>query len=160
MGEEDLFAIFFCINLITDILDGLIARVFNMQTELGAKLDSLADMGLYINALIGGFIFKWDVVEPHILMVLVFAFFYLSMELYTFWKFKKHASFYLYSSKIGGYIQGAFFFFAYQFLPWLFYVSMIWGVLSFIEAMACTYILKEPASNAKGLYWLRKALKD
>ncbi len=89
MGEEGLFAIFFCINLVTDILDGLIARVYNMQTELGVKLDSLADMGLYINTLIGGFIFRWDVVEPHILMVLVFAFFYLSMELYTFWKFKK-----------------------------------------------------------------------
>jgi hypothetical protein len=27
-----------------------------MQTELGAKLDSLADIGLYINALIGGFL--------------------------------------------------------------------------------------------------------
>ena len=56
MGEEQLFAIFFCINSITDILDRFIAGVFNMRTELGAKLDSLADIGLYINALIGGFL--------------------------------------------------------------------------------------------------------
>lgn len=162
MGDERLFAIFFCINLITDILDGLIARLFNMKTELGAKLDSLADIGLYINALIGGFVFKWNDIEPHLWIVIVFMICYALMEFYAFVKFKSHASFHLYSSKIGGYIQGTFFFvlFAIQFVPWLFYLAMVWGVLSFIEVMLCTAILKQPKSNVKGLYWLRKALKD
>jgi len=39
-GEENLFAIFLCVNLVTDILDGLIARMFNLKTKFGAKLDS------------------------------------------------------------------------------------------------------------------------
>ena len=162
MREEQLFAIFFCISLITDILDGLIARVFNMKTELGARLDSLADIGLYINAVIGGIFFKWAEVQPHAWMVGVFAFYYLAMELFSFWKFRKHASLHLYSSKVGGYIQGSFFFllFAYQFIPWMFYLSMVWGILSFIEVILCTALLDEPESNVKGLYWLRKIPKD
>ena len=43
LGEEQLFFYWFLINMFTDALDGFIARKFNMQTKLGAKLDSLAD---------------------------------------------------------------------------------------------------------------------
>lgn len=91
-----------------------------MLTELGARLHSLADIGLYVSVLIGGFIFKWSEIEPHLWMVFIFS--YLLMELFSFLKFKKHASLNLHSSKVGGYIQGSFFFllFAYPFLPWMF----------------------------------------
>ncbi len=41
-GKERLFAIFLIINLVTDFLDGLIARLFKQETDLGAKLDSFA----------------------------------------------------------------------------------------------------------------------
>ncbi|HTL80492.1 MAG TPA: CDP-alcohol phosphatidyltransferase family protein, partial [Bacteroidia bacterium] len=51
--REHWFSILFCINLVTDILDGLIARLFRMTTALGAKLDSLADAGMYILAFFG-----------------------------------------------------------------------------------------------------------
>ncbi len=160
--QELLFAIFFCIGLITDILDGLIARLFNMKTEFGARLDSLADVGLYINALIGGIVFKWEAVAPHAWMVVTFVLFYVAMELMSYLKFRSHASLHLYSSKVGGYIQGVFFFilFSYAFIPWLFYLAMIWGIASFIEVMLCVYILKEPKNNVKGLYWLLKSSKD
>ncbi len=39
-GKESLFAIFLVINLVTDFLDGLLARALKQQTALGAKLDS------------------------------------------------------------------------------------------------------------------------
>ena len=101
-----------CIGLITDILDGLIARLFNMKTEFGARLDSLADVGLYINALIGGIVFKWEAVAPHAWMVVTFVLFYVAMELMSYLKFRSHASLHLYSSKVGGYIQGVFLFYS------------------------------------------------
>src|SRR5580765_5064165 len=50
--NESLFSLFITISLITDILDGLIARLFKMQTKIGAKLDSWADTGTYILAFI------------------------------------------------------------------------------------------------------------
>ena len=56
-GAEQLFAVFICINLITDILDGLIARTFKLQTRFGARLDSLADVTTYISAILGLFCF-------------------------------------------------------------------------------------------------------
>ena len=41
--HRDLFVVLLCISLITDILDGLIARTFRMESKLGARLDSFAD---------------------------------------------------------------------------------------------------------------------
>jgi Phosphatidylglycerophosphate synthase len=52
-ADKDLFILLLSINLISDILDGLIARLFNLQTEFGAKLDSVADIGTYLMAFIG-----------------------------------------------------------------------------------------------------------
>lgn len=62
--EERVFVVLLIINLITDILDGFIARKFNMQTEFGARLDSIADVGTYILAVIGIFIFKAEDFAP------------------------------------------------------------------------------------------------
>ena len=51
--DRNLFILLISVNLITDILDGLIARLFNLQTEFGAKLDSVADIGTYLMAFLG-----------------------------------------------------------------------------------------------------------
>ncbi|MEL6651216.1 MAG: CDP-alcohol phosphatidyltransferase family protein, partial [Bacteroidota bacterium] len=57
-GYEEIFVVLLCVNLITDILDGMIARIFKMQTEIGARLDSIADLGTYVLAILGIFLFK------------------------------------------------------------------------------------------------------
>lgn len=42
-----LFLLVYCLTGLTDILDGFIARVTHTTTELGAKLDSIADLLFY-----------------------------------------------------------------------------------------------------------------
>ncbi len=42
-----LFLVIYCLTGLTDILDGFIARVTHTTTELGAKLDSVADLLFY-----------------------------------------------------------------------------------------------------------------
>ncbi len=51
-GQSDLFAIFLIISLVTEVLYGLIARMFDMQTEFGARLDSVGDQDTYLLALL------------------------------------------------------------------------------------------------------------
>ena len=102
-------------NLITDILDGLIARTFNMQTEIGAKIDSIADTGTYILAIFGVFQFKYSDFEPHLFSFLLFIGLFLACNLLSLVKFKQMPSLHLYSWKLGGYIQGSFFFVLFAF---------------------------------------------
>ena len=161
-GEEKLFAIFLCINLITDILDGLIARTFNLQTEFGARLDSLADNGTYILAFLGIYKFKIEQLSGDIWMLWLYMALFILGYLVSYIKYRKFQSLHLYSTKIGGYIQGIFFFvlFAKTYNQELYYAAMIIGYLSCIEEVIILLISKEPKSNVKGLFWVLKDIKQ
>jgi len=157
-GNERLFAIFLIINLITDALDGIIARAFRMQTELGARLDALADVGMYISAITGILVFKAADFAPHLLSLYIYIGAFACSVLISLLKFRRFPSLHLYSSKTGGYFQGIFFFvlFVFGFYVWFYYFVIVWAILAFCEQIYVQWALKEPMSNAKGLYWVLK----
>lgn len=157
-NRENAFVIFLIINLITDILDGAIARMFNMQTEFGARLDSIADDGTIVLAITGILFFKLNDFSPHLFSFLLFLFFYLLTIIISMIKFKRLASFHLYSAKIAAYIQGVFFIvlFVFDFYPLFYYFMIIWGIASFMENIIIQVMEPELISNAKGLYWVLK----
>lgn len=157
-GKENLFAIFLVINLLTDVADGIIARQFNMVTEFGAKLDSMADNFTYLLAFLGLFVFKLADFLPHIASFVFWFILMISTVIVSLIKFKRFSSFHLYSFKIGGYIQGAFFIllFTVGFITPIYYFMVIWGILASIEHITIQLIISEPRSNARGLYWILK----
>jgi CDP-diacylglycerol--glycerol-3-phosphate 3-phosphatidyltransferase len=161
-GDEHLFAIFLIINLITDVLDGFIARTFHCETELGARLDSIADIGTYILATAGIFMFKYTDIEPHLVLFIIFISLFFITDIVSLIKFKRFSSLHLYSWKIGGYLQGSFFItlFSIGFYELFFYFIMLWGILAFIEHILIQMIITEMKSNAKGLYWVLKEKKS
>ena len=156
--QEQLFSILLTINLITDVLDGLIARCFNMRTELGARLDSIADLGTYIAAIAGVFFFKASDFYPHLGSFFTFISLLFLAHILSLIKFRRLPSLHLYSWKIGGYIQGAFFIvlFLFDFYTVFYYIMIVWGVLAFSEHIIIQLIIKKMQSNAKGLYWILK----
>jgi cardiolipin synthase len=155
-GFERLFVILLCINLVTDILDGWIARQFNMQTEIGAKLDSIADMGTFLLAFLGIYLFKLADFRPHAISFLTFIGLFVISHVLSVIKFGRFPSLHLYSWKIGGYIQGFFFFvlFVFGFNTPFYYVMVSWGIAAFTEHIIIQLIIPEMRSNAKGLYWV------
>jgi cardiolipin synthase (CMP-forming) len=157
-GRENLFAIFLVINLISDILDGYIARKFKMETLIGAKLDSFADNFNYVLALTGFFIFKMDDLRPHIVSLIIFISMLLLTVIVPLIKFRKFPSYHIYMTKIGGYIQGAFFvcLFTIGFITPFYYFMIVWGILGAIECIAIDIVIPEMRSNVKGLYWVLK----
>jgi CDP-diacylglycerol--glycerol-3-phosphate 3-phosphatidyltransferase len=157
-GQEKLFAIFLVINLLTDIVDGYIARRFKMETEIGAKLDSFADNFSYVLAFIGFFVFKRDDFRPHIVSFIIFISMLLLTVIVPLIKFRKFPSFHLYITKIGGYIQGSFFIclFTIGFITPFYYFMIVWGIMGAIECIAIDLIIPEMRSNVKGLYWVLK----
>ncbi len=157
-GWETLFAVFLTLNLLTDVADGYIARRYDMVTEFGARLDSIADNLTYLLAFTGIYMFKLDDFMPHIVSFLVFAGLLLSSILLSLVKFGRFPSLHLYSFKIGGYIQGAFFIilFTVGFITPFYYFMITWGIIAAIEHITIQLIIPEMRSDAKGLYWVLK----
>ncbi|MBS3915059.1 MAG: CDP-alcohol phosphatidyltransferase family protein [Bacteroidetes bacterium] len=155
-NKEGLVAILICINLVTDILDGIIARVFHMQTKLGARLDSLADVGTYILVFWALYLFKREELGMDMVGVWLFLGMYIFTHLVALIKFKTFPSLHLYSIKITGYLQGIYFFllFAYLHVSWWFWIAIGWGMVAWTEEFLVLIWLKEMQSNCKSIFHL------
>lgn len=161
LGHQGLFSFFICFNLFTDFLDGWIARQFNQMTEIGEKIDGLADNGTYVLAITGSIFFKWTDFQPHLVSFSVFLGLFAISRIYFLFKFGICHGFHAYSAKIGGYIHGLFFMvlFTLDFYDWLYYVMIISGTIIFLENLLIVYFLKESKSTVKGIYWLLRERK-
>lgn len=157
-GEKKLFIIMLSINLITDILDGFIARKFKLQTEFGARLDSIADIGSYILAFSGMSILERNFINEYKIEFIIIISLYILPQLISFIRFKRPTSFHLYISKVTGYIQGIFIFsyFLIGFSPMYFYFMMTVCCAAYLESAVIVLLIPELRSNVKGIYFMIK----
>jgi CDP-diacylglycerol--glycerol-3-phosphate 3-phosphatidyltransferase len=157
-GNEQWYVILLCVSLISDVLDGNIARIFKLQTNFGAALDNLADICTYAMALLGLFLFKWTEIEPHAWILYLFLAVFLLSYLVSFYRFGKIPGLHLYSAVSAGYIQSIFFFvlFVFGFYPWMYYLAVGWGALAYTEKIFVLLKLDDIKIGVKGLYWLMK----
>ncbi len=161
-GKETTYAVLLCINLFTDALDGFIARKFNMSTQFGARLDSLADIGTYILAFWGIFKFKSEDLINHGWILYIFLVLFVLIQILNLIRFRSFPSMHLYTFKTTGYIHAILFFtwFFVHFYPAYYYFAISFGLLAEIESIILIFLLKERRSNIKGLYWVLKARNE
>lgn len=151
--KRELFVTLICINLITDVLDGLIARTFKLTTEFGAKLDSTADIGTFVLAIAGFFVFEITFLKEHKIAFSTLIGFYLLGQVYSLIKFKTNTTFHLYSNKFSGYMQGFFIFtfFAFGYFAPFFYFMIVVGCLAEAEVIAMVFKCKKMVTNARSI---------
>lgn len=157
-SNDRLFIILLSVNLISDILDGLIARSFKLETEFGAKLDSIADIGTYVMAFAGMFALHPEFVREHVPEFILILCLYVAPQVIALIKFRRSPSLHLYSNKITGYIQGIFIFTFFNFGYWApyFYFMIIVSCLAYLEELVCVLYLRKLRSNVKTIYHVVK----
>ena len=160
-GREHWFVILLCISLVSDVLDGNIARLFKLQTHFGAALDNLADIFTYAMAILGLFVFKWAKIKPHSWILFLFLGIFIVSYIVSFARFGKIPGLHLYSAVSAGYAQSIFFFilFVFGFYPWMLYVVTTWGIIAYTEKIFVLLKLDDIKIGVKGLYWLMKKEK-
>lgn len=157
-GNREVFILLLSINLISDILDGLIARLFKLETALGAKLDSLADVGTYLMAFLGMIVLEKEFVNKYQIPFAIIIGLWILPQVITLIRFKRLPSFHLWSNKILGYIQGIFIFsyFVFGFSEWYFYFMIICSALAYLEELIIATQIPDLASNLKSIFLLPK----
>jgi CDP-diacylglycerol--glycerol-3-phosphate 3-phosphatidyltransferase len=88
------------IALITDCLDGYIARKLNQTTELGARLDSLGDNVIYITVVISVWWLRPDIIQSEDVWISIVLFSYAMPLICGFLKFKRMISYHTYGAKL------------------------------------------------------------
>ena len=157
-NRESTYVVLLCISLVSDVLDGWIARRFNLETKFGAALDNLADICTYAMAILGIFIFKWTEIQPHAWILYLFLGLFVLSYIVAFARFGKIPGLHLYSAVSAGYVQSIFFFilFVFGFNAWIYYIALGWGVIAYIEKTLVLLRLDDIRGGVKGLYWVMK----
>jgi cardiolipin synthase len=155
-GDASLFTPLFLVSLISDILDGLIARVFHLQTPFGARLDSWADIATTLVGLAGLLRFAWPAIAAHLPWLLSFVVLAQLLNLAMLLKFGRIVGLHTYSYKLAAYLQGA----AALLLlwtgqwSWLCDLAIAWGLVACVEELLIVRVMDEPLTDVKGLWWV------
>ena len=149
-----LFALLLCISLVTDILDGFIARRFNVATELGARLDSIADLLTIITAALGVYTFKMDDLAPLLIQFYIYLGLLSAQSIISLLRFRRFPSLHTYMNKTAGYGMGIFFFilFAVGMHVWLWHVVITLAIIAATEALLILLSLDKAKSNVKSIF--------
>jgi cardiolipin synthase len=158
-GRYQLFAWMLPISFFTDLIDGFLARKYNVTSIAGTRLDSIGDDLTILCAVIAMFVFKFDfIVEQLVFIVPVLALFIIQV-VFALARYGKITSFHTYGAKLAALLQGIFLITAFL-LPYplisLFYVATFVTIIELIEEIILVIMLPEWKANVKGIYWVRK----
>jgi len=159
--REDAYKWLLLAALISDIVDGLIARTFSITSKLGSRLDTLADTLLWPVAIFGIWIFHPEVMTEHwIVIALVLGLW--AIEMIVAWlRYGKLTSFHTYTIRVSVYGFGIFIvsLFLWGLQPWLLYVASALNMLGNVESLIIMALLPEWTSDLRGLYWVLQQRK-
>ncbi len=154
-GRETAFFYLFLGAAFSDVLDGFIARRFNLKTPWGSRLDSFADFLLYMATLYGIYLLKWNEFGEYRALAALFLVFFLLPDFFSLIRFGTVSHLHLYSWKIGGVLQFAFiiFLFVEGFNDSFFILVWVWTLLAFSENMIIQFLARKPLDNVKTFFW-------
>jgi CDP-diacylglycerol--glycerol-3-phosphate 3-phosphatidyltransferase len=155
---ETAFAWVLVAALVSDIADGLIARVFAFTSKLGALLDSTADALLLFTAGYGALVFYPGLVREHWRAAALLFGFWLLEAAVALMRYGRLSSFHTYLSRAAGYAMGIFIgvLFLFGFHSWLLYFAVGSSVTGNIEELWLLSRLPAWEPDVKGAWWVRR----
>jgi len=159
--QGDIFLLVLAVSLISDVLDGYLARKLNLASELGAKLDSWGDILTYA-AMILGLHLIWPTIfdqQAEYLFAAMMSF--ILPTLLAFRKFGAYPSYHTWGAKLAAVLMApAYYVLILTDADSFFRVVILFHVLVAVEEMAITYILNQPRSNVGSVFYLRSELSS
>lgn len=146
---------------ITDLLDGYIARKYKAVSDLGARLDSLADVVFFVSIVVYFVLYESDVITHYAYFFI--AIFAVRIGTLVISYVKNKRLYYLHT--IGNKVTGVsifimiFLFFLLGFKE-LFYICLVLSLFSSIEEMLIMLLGKAPDPDVRSLFDYYKNTKN
>lgn len=156
LGRETTFTWVLVPALLTDIADGLVARLFHLESRLGAFLDSVADTSLMVACVYGIWALHPEVITGHPVLCGVAVGLWVLEDVLALARYRRLSSFHTYASKVTANLLGLFIgvLFLFGFQPWLLYVAAGASIASSLEELAILAVLREWKADVRGLWWV------
>lgn len=152
-----LFFILFGLMLVSDALDGIIARMLDQTSELGARLDSYGDILTYLSTPIAVWWLWPDIVKEEFYYIIAAVAIYILPAVFALLKFGKLASYHTWITKISAVLMsaGVVMLLGYE-NNFLFHIAIYVLVIEMVENIMITIILPKQKSNIHSIWHVWK----
>ncbi|MGV1098662.1 CDP-alcohol phosphatidyltransferase family protein [Thiovibrio sp. JS02] len=160
-GNRQAFLLLFILSLLSDALDGFLARRLRQVSEWGARLDSLGDLATYLAAPLGVWLLWPELVRREQAFILLGLVGFLIPIILGFLKFGSLTSYHTWAAKTAAILLGL----ATPLLllagpAWPFRTAILLFLLAELEEMAITLGLEHWQANIPSLWHLRRQQRE
>ena len=157
-GMPTLFFILFGFMLLSDALDGIIARMMDQTSELGARLDSYGDILTYLSTPLAVWWLWPDLVKEELYFIIAAIIIYILPAVFALAKFGKLASYHTWITKVSAVLMSAGVVLLLGFENnLLFHYAIYFLVIEMVENIVITIILPKQKSDIHSIW---HALKE
>jgi phosphatidylglycerophosphate synthase len=141
------------IAFLTDMLDGMVARMTGQVTQFGATLDSWADVITYLTIALCCWWLWPEIVRRELFYVGLIIASCLLPALAGILKFGRFTSYHTWGVKIAAASMGLTLYILFLYgLAWPFRIAAVICILAAIEEIVITWLLPEPESNLRSVW--------
>jgi len=152
-GERRAYLLCLVIAISTDFLDGLLARLLNQASELGAKLDSWADFLIYVSVPLCAWWLWPDILRREATMVSLAVVSYAAAVLAGVLKFRRLTSYHTWLGKVAAVLLPvAVVLLLSGLAEWVFDLAATLVVAAAFEEIGITIVLPQPTSNVPSIW--------
>jgi len=152
--SKPLFGACLIVAFVSDVFDGIIARRLNIATAGLRRLDSIADSIFYTAASAVAWLLYPDVIREHWAALTILVIVELVRYVFDFTKFKREASYHMWSSKVWGLFLflGFFYLLALGQTGIMIAVPIYLGIVADLEGLAISFVLTEWRADVPSLF--------
>ena len=151
----DIFLVVLAVSLLSDVLDGYLARKLGLVSELGAKLDSWGDILTYAAMILGLHLIWPDIFDKQAEFLFAAMMSFILPTLLAFRKFGAYPSYHTWGAKLAAVLMApAYYVLILADADSFFRVVILFHLLVAAEEMAITFILNRPRSNVDSVFYL------
>jgi CDP-diacylglycerol--glycerol-3-phosphate 3-phosphatidyltransferase len=161
LNKANLFLLVLAISLVSDMLDGYFARKLDQVTELGARLDSWADMATYAMMIMGLYAIWPTIFSQQFVFLMAATLSYLMPVVISLCRFSTFPSYHTWGAKLAALlIAPAFYLLILNDQQLFFRFVIIFHVIVALEEIAITFFLKKPQTNVASILTILTNRKD
>jgi phosphatidylglycerophosphate synthase len=152
-GHEHAFMGLLVLVFLSDVLDGLAARLTGQVTEFGATLDSFADLLTYMTIAVCSFWLWPELVMRELLYVVLIVGSCIAPPAVGIVKFGRLTSYHTWLVKLAAVSVGLSLFVLFLYGPvWPLQIAAFVSLIAALEEITITLLLSDPKSNVRSLW--------
>ena len=153
--NTSVFLLVLGVSLLSDVLDGYVARLMNLTSDLGAKLDSVADTLTYCVMIFALYqLWKDHFIEQAMFIYLAISCYFVTTLISAF-KFGELPSYHTLGAKVAALLLAPSYYLMVLFDAEFFFRSVIiFYILVAFEELIITFMLKRPEKNIGSVFSL------